>query len=187
MSMILAQSFMKQLKRLTEREQGMVSNTILGLQFDPTAPKFNLHKVDGNAGWWSCYVNDDLRIIFKRNQPQKGEEKHMIICWADHHDAAYVWARNHVLKQHPTTGAMQLVEIPEISDVGGVGHIALSRNESGVSGAPAMRVDRSARPECSPCEKLGITADDLLSFGVPELWISPVLNAKTEDDLLEVG
>ena len=50
MQFIVAQSFMKQLKRLTEREQGMVSNAVLGLQYDPTAAKHNLHKVEGNAG-----------------------------------------------------------------------------------------------------------------------------------------
>ena len=111
MQFIVAQSFMKQLKRLTEREQGMVSNAVLGLQYDPTAAKHNLHKVEGNAGWWSAYVNVDLRIILRRNIDGKSI---MVICWADHHDAAYLWAKRHVLRQHPTTGAMQLVEIPEV-------------------------------------------------------------------------
>ena len=85
MQFIVAQSFMKQLKRLTEREQGMVSNTVLGLQYDPTAAKHNLHKVDGNAGWWSAYVNGDLRIILRKQIDGKSM---MVICWADHHDAA---------------------------------------------------------------------------------------------------
>ena len=37
MSLILAQSFMKQLKRLPQKEQGVVSRTVLDLQMDPTA------------------------------------------------------------------------------------------------------------------------------------------------------
>ena len=77
MQFIVAQSFMKQLKRLTEREQGMVSNTVLGLQYDPTAAKHNLHKVDGNAGWWSAYVNGDLRIILRKQIDGKSM---MVIC-----------------------------------------------------------------------------------------------------------
>ena len=171
MQFIVAQSFMKQLKRLTEREQGMVSNTVLELQYDPTAAKHNLHKVDGNAGWWSAYVNGDLRIILRKQIDGKSM---MVICWADHHDAAYRWAKNNVLKQHPTTGVMQLVEIPEV-----------------VAGKQA---DRSATAErlasskvLPPCAKLGITQDDLLSYGVPKLWVPSVLNAKTEDEILEIG
>lgn len=162
MPFIVAQSFMKQLKRLTEREQGMVSNAVLGLQYDPTAARHNLHKVDGNAGWWSAYVNGDLRIILRR---QVGGKSLMVICWADHHDAAYRWARNHVLNQHPATGAMQLVEIPEV-----------------VAEAPAPM--QAERP---PCEKLGLSQDDLLAYGIPALWVEHVLHAKSEDELLEIG
>lgn len=170
MQFIVAQSFMKQLKRLTEREQGMVSNTVLGLQYDPTAARHNLHKVDGNAGWWSAYVNSDLRIILRK---QINGKNMMVICWADHHDAAYVWAKNHVLKQHPTTGAMQLVEIPEIVE------------------PPAVAVSTESRMISAkvipPCKKLGVTDNDLLAWGIPELWVSSVLNAGTEEELLEIG
>ncbi len=169
MQFIVAQSFMKQLKRLTEREQGMVSNAVLGLQYDPTAAKHNLHKVEGNAGWWSAYVNGDLRIILRRNIDGKSI---MVICWADHHDAAYLWAKRHVLRQHPSTGAMQLVEIPEVVEA----PIAVPAH----TGANPVQV-------VAPCAKLGITADDLLSFGVPELWMDAILNAQTEDEILEIG
>lgn len=172
MQFIVAQSFMKQLKRLTEREQGMVSNAVLGLQYDPTAAKHNLHKVDGNAGWWSAYVNGDLRIILRKQIDGKSM---MVICWADHHDAAYIWAKNHVLKQHPTTGAMQLVEIPEV-----------------VANQPARTTTKeddkpSVKNVVPPCAKLGITREDLLAYGVPELWVSSVINAKSDEELLEIG
>lgn len=169
MPLIVAQSFMKQLKRLTEREQGMVSNAVLGLQFDPAAARHNLHKVDGNAGWWSAYVNGDLRIILRK---QIGGKSLMVVCWADHHDAAYRWARNHVLNRHPATGAMQLVEIPEV-----------------VAEAPKARAEtpRAAHPKLPPCEKLGLSRADLLAYGIPELWVARVLQAKSEDELLEIG
>ncbi len=169
MQFIVAQSFMKQLKRLTEREQGMVSNAVLGLQYDPTAAKHSLHRVDGNAGWWSAYVNSDLRIILRKQIDGKSM---MVICWVDHHDAAYLWARRHVLRQHPTTGAMQLVEIPEV-----------------VETPPVASAQAAASPVqvVAPCAKLGITADDLLSFGVPELWVEAILKAQTEEEILEIG
>lgn len=171
MPLIVAQSFMKQLKRLTEREQGMVSNAVLGLQYDPTSARHNLHKVDGRAGWWSSYVNDDLRIILRKQIDGKSM---MVICWADHHDAAYRWARNHVLKQHPTTGAMQLVEIPEV----------VADSPTSPSGSECQS---HAEGSSSSCAKLGITHDDLLSYGIPELWVPSVLNAKSEKELLDIG
>ena len=110
MSLILAQSFMKQLKRLPQKEQGVVSRTVLDLQMDPTAATLSLHKVDGDAGWWSAYANGDLRIILAR----QGEGE-MVLCWTDHHDKAYLWARRHVLTAHPVTKSMQIVEIPEVA------------------------------------------------------------------------
>lgn len=179
MSIVIAQSFMKQLRRLTEREQGMVSNTVLGLQYDPTAARFNLHKVEGDAGWWSCYVNGDLRIILRRNKPQKGEERHMVICWADHHDSAYLWARRHVLQQHPATGAMQLVEIPEV--------VAPPQDAAAATVADMTKAGRTAKESVPPCARLGIGEKELLSFGVPELWTKAVLAAVTDEELLAIG
>ena len=64
--MVVAQSFMKQLKTLTKKEQGAVSRVVLELQADPTDARHSLHKVDGNGGWWSAYVNGDLRILLQR-------------------------------------------------------------------------------------------------------------------------
>ena len=168
MSLILAQSFMKQLKRLPAREQGLVSTQVLDLQADPTAARHSLHRVDGNAGWWSAYVNGDLRIILRRE-----EDGTMVLCWTDHHDAAYLWARRHQLMRHPVTGAMQLVEIPEVR-----------AQPQPVGTVPAPE---PTRPRRCPCEALQITREDLLRLGVPEIWIDPVLQAEDEDALLDIG
>lgn len=164
MSLILAQSFMKQLKRLPQKEQGVVSRTVLDLQMDPTAATLSLHKVDGDAGWWSAYANGDLRIILSRSG-----EGEMVLCWTDHHDKAYLWARRHVLTAHPVTKSMQIVEIPEVAE------------------ASARTEVRSETPKKSLCAKLGVTRVDLLDWGVPEVWVEPILLSVDEDHLLEIG
>ena len=170
MAFILAQTFMKQLKKLPQKEQGVVSRTVLELQMDPTARTLSLHKVDGNAGWWSAYANGDLRIILKR----EGEDG-MILCWTDHHDKAYLWAQRHVLAEHPVTHTMQLVEIPEI----------VAEPQPAVEAEKANPiVDKSNKPLC---ELLGIGRDALLAFGVPEAWIERVLAATDEEELLDIG
>lgn len=162
MSLILSTSFMKQLKRLPQKEQGVVSRTVLDLQIDPTAATLSLHKVDGDAGWWSAYANGDLRIILARQG--NGD---LMLCWTDHHDAAYLWARRHKVERHPMTGLLQLIEIPEIV-------------------APPVSAPMTVRRK-SLCEKLGLGRDDLLAFGIPECWIDRVLAETDEDALLEIG
>lgn len=165
MALVLAQTFVKQLRSLPARERGLVSSHVLELQCDPTAARHSLHRVDGNAGWWSAYVNGDLRIILRREG-----DGNMVLCWTDHHDAAYLWARRHQLTQHPVTGAMQLVEIPEVT-----------------AEAPAAVAQPAPIPRTPPCARLGVTREELLSWGVPEVWVARVLEAASEDELLDLG
>ena len=169
--MVVAQSFMKQLKTLTKKEQGAVSRVVLELQADPTDARHSLHKVDGNGGWWSAYVNGDLRIILQR--PGEGE---VVVCWTDHHDKAYEWARAHTYTRHPVTGAMQLVEIPVV--------VEAPKPAAADVAKPSVP---APKPRPTPCAALGIAAADLLAWGVPEVWVEKVLAAPDEDALLAIG
>ena len=171
MAFIIAETFMRQLKRLPQKEQGIVSRTVLDLEMDPTARTLSLHRVDGNGGWWSAYANGDLRIILKREG-----DGGMILCWTDHHDKAYLWASRHVLTEHPVTHVMQIVEIPEVT---------------AVSPVPAPITEQGAHAAATPkktlCDLVGVGRDDLLAFGVPEAWIERVMSATDEDELLEMS
>ena len=40
-------------------------------------------------------------------------ESSLLLCYANHHDAAYLWARRRKLETHPKTGAAQIVELRE--------------------------------------------------------------------------
>ncbi len=170
MAFRIEKSFFKQFKKLSQKEQGIVSRTVLDLQIDPTAPTLSLHKVDGNAGWWSAYANGDLRIILKRE-----DDGGMILCWTDHHDAAYRWAERHYIAEHPVTRTMQLVEIPEV--------IATTQ----ATPHPAENKPVATKPKKPLCELLGIGRDELLRFGVPEIWVERVLATTEEDELLDIG
>ena len=52
-------------------------------------------------------VSQDIRLIVHRTADS------LLLCYVDHHDKAYAWAERRKLETHPTTGAMQLVEIRE--------------------------------------------------------------------------
>ena len=60
-----------------------------------------------DANFWSARVSRDIRLILHR------AESSLLLCYVDHHDAAYRWAERRVLERHPRTGAAQLVEVRE--------------------------------------------------------------------------
>ena len=165
MAVIFSAAFTKQYRSFPQKEQKIISHTIMDLNIDPTVSTLSLHKLDGNAGWWSVYANGDIRIILHR-----GDDGQMVLCWVDHHDKAYVWAKNHVLKEHPATGKMQLVEIPEVA-----------------AEQKAEVPQKVEKPKRSLCDRLAITRDELLGWGVPEEWVERVMAATEEDELLNIG
>ena len=40
-----------------------------------------------------------------------GTDAALLLCYVDHHDAAYRWAEQREIERHPTTGAAQFVEV----------------------------------------------------------------------------
>src|SRR5206468_7563868 len=92
-----------------------------------------------------------------------------LLCYVDHHDAAYAWAERRRVETHPKTGAAQLVEIRERvqeivipSYVTTPGHVAEK-------------------------EKIfaNLSDETLLSYGVPDEWLQDVRESD-EDSLLAV-
>ena len=76
---------------------------------DPSAPSLSFHKLDKakDKRFWSVRVSADIRLIVHKTDAS------LLLCYVDHHDAAYDWATRRKLETHPKTGAAQLVEIRE--------------------------------------------------------------------------
>jgi superfamily I DNA/RNA helicase len=94
----------------------------------------------------------------------------MLLCYVDHHDAAYRWAERRRLETHPKTGAAQFVEVRER-----VEEIVTPKREE---------AEEQVRPK--PPLFTDISDDELLSYGVPAEWIGDVRVAD-EDALLQVA
>jgi len=109
MPFLVADTFTKSLGKLGARDQKQVKTAAFDLQMNPERPGLHLEKLAGAAdpGFRSARVNADLRIILH----QRGGD--LLLCYAAHHDDAYAWAKRRKLEAHPTTGAAQLVEVPE--------------------------------------------------------------------------
>lgn len=159
----IADTFTDSLARLTGAEQKAVKTTAFDLQINPSSPGLRFHRLDRarDPNFWSVRVNDDIRLIVHRTAAS------LLLCYVGHHDTAYAWAERRRIERHPTTGAAQLVELPE-------------------------RVERAHAPvrvvvEPAPKPPLfaDIADDTLLSYGVPPEWLDNVRHAN-EDTLFEV-
>ena len=109
MKFLIADTFTKSLARLDGQSQSLVKQAAFDFQVNPASPGFQFHKLDRarDKGFWSFRVNQDVRIIVHRGASS------LVLCYADHHDAAYAWAEARRLEVHPQTGAAQIVEVKE--------------------------------------------------------------------------
>ncbi len=158
----IADTFTASLARLTAAEQKAVKTTAFDLQVGPSRPGLRFHRLDHakDPNFWSVRVNDDLRIILHRL------EQSLVLLYVDHHEAAYAWAERRRLERHPTTGAMQLVELRE--------RVEGERPEGRRASAPGARFAPLAT----------VTEEALAGWGVPADWIEPVRSVANEDELL---
>ncbi|HHY57034.1 MAG TPA: UvrD-helicase domain-containing protein [Chloroflexi bacterium] len=159
----IADTFTDSLSRLNGDEQKAVKTTAFDLQLNPANPGMSFHKLDKvrDKNFWSVRVNSDIRLIVHR---QPGS---LLLCYVDHHDAAYAWAARRKLEVHPQTGAAQLVEVRER-----VEEIVIPRYVAEVR--PAPPIFAATPPET------------LLRYGVPAEWVEEVRRV-SEDGLLDLA
>ena len=164
----IADTFTDSLARLTGDEQKAVKTAAFDLQMNPAHPGLKLHQVDRakEKDFWSVRVSRDIRLIVHRTASS------FLLCYVDHHDAAYQWAERRRLEQHPRTGAAQLVEIRQT-----VREIRVPRYVE--VDVPASTQD--AAPGGPAVSRTAIFADasddDLLGYGVPVEWLGDVRTA----------
>jgi mRNA-degrading endonuclease YafQ of YafQ-DinJ toxin-antitoxin module len=164
---VVANTFVESLDRLSVDAQGLAKQAAFDLQHRADHPSFQLHRLQGaDPDFWSARVNLDIRIILHR----RGNDQ--VICYVDHHDAAYEWARRRKLDAHETTGAAQFVVIDERV-------VEVIKRITTVQPPAATDEPGSQRPFTD--------LDDLtlLSYGVPRAWLDVVRQA-TVDTFLEV-
>jgi superfamily I DNA/RNA helicase len=165
----IADTFTDSLSRLTAQEQKAVKTTAFDLQLDASAPGLSFHKLDRakDPNFWSVRVNADIRLIVHRTQSS------LLLVYVDHHDDAYKWAERRKIERHPTTGAMQLVEVRE-------------RVEEVEIFEPKEVVEPvAATPAAKPRLFDNLRKFELMGFGVPEEWVDDVRRA-TEDTLFDI-
>lgn len=164
MQFVIASTFQESLAKLQGGEQNAAKVAAMELQMNPAHPGLKMHRLEKgrDRNFWSARANEDLRIIVHRT------ENSCLLCYVDHHDAAYAWAERRRLSVHPTTGAAQIVVLKET-----VTEVVVRKY-----------VEEARQPKPLP---LLAAADDqeLLSYGVPLEWLDPVRKA-SEDTVLDL-
>src|ERR1700687_2618888 len=103
MNFRIADTFTDSLARLTGDEQKSVKTTAFDLQINPAHPSLSLERLRAkDKNFWSVRASRDIRLIVHRT------EASFLLCYVDHHDAAYDWAQRRRVETHPKTGAAQL-------------------------------------------------------------------------------
>lgn len=150
MRFLISSSFTDSLTALDPQNQLLVKQSAFDFQLSPQNPGFQFHRITKSKekNFWSFRVNRDIRIVVYK------DEATFILCYADHHDAAYAWAERRRLDVHPETGAAQLVELQE-------------RVEEVV-----QRIYKQVEQEEPLFERF--ETDYLLALGVPPEWLDAV-------------
>jgi mRNA-degrading endonuclease RelE of RelBE toxin-antitoxin system len=163
---LIAHTFTDSLARLTGDEQKAAKTTAFDLQMNPANPGMHFHKLDRakDKNFCSVRVGSDIRLIVHRTKSS------LLICYVDHHDAAYDWAERRKLETHPKTGAAQFVEIRErVQEIVVPSYVV----------TPAHIAEK---------EKIftNLSDETLLSYGVPAEWLQDVRDSD-EEALLALG
>ncbi|MFN9468264.1 MAG: 3'-5' exonuclease [Pseudanabaena sp.] len=190
----ISDTFIDSLSKLTGQEQKIAKMTAFDLQLNPSSPSLRYHKLERtkDPNFCSISVNLDLRLIVHRT------ENSLLLCYVDHHDKAYAWANRRKIENHPRTGAAQLVELREVSDVV-VSDVVESgkwlvnsknsdltpKNYPLSTNSTTKNSPLSTKPTAKKLLFAHISDDDLLSYGIPLEWISDVKSAN-EDRLFDM-
>ena len=168
MNFHLADTFTTALARLPAQEAKLVKTSVVDLQIDPTGKGQSFHRVERakDPNFWSVRVSRDLRLIVHKTASS------LLIAYVDHHDDAYAWAQRRRIEAHPTTGAIQIVEIRERVE------------EAVLPAAPQLPFPEA--PVSAPRLFAKLTEAELLSVGVPTDWLADVTTA-TEDSFLDIA
>ena len=155
---------------MTARSRRQVKTTAFDLQLNPANPGMQFHKLDKakDPDFWSVRVSSDIRVIVHKTASS------LLLCYVDHHDAAYAWAERRKIERHPKTGAAQLVTVRE----------RVEEVRSDACGRP--RLTCGASPSPKPPLFRNLSDEELLAYGVPEEWVDEVRQAN-EDSLFELA
>lgn len=162
----IADTFIKSLEKLSNEEKKSTKIKAFNLQMNPANPGMKIHRIHGY--FWSMRVNDDIRIIIHK------ADDNIMVCYVDHHDQAYRWAKRCRIDKNLSTGVTQIIETRK--------KIIEKNIYQPIEG------EENVFPNTLPGKKLfmNISNKVLQNYGVPDEYLDAIRNA-TEDEFLEIA
>ncbi|HVA63834.1 MAG TPA: UvrD-helicase domain-containing protein [Terriglobales bacterium] len=111
MTVALSTDFLEAYAGIPRGQQKKAREFIEQFQLHPTSGGIQYEKLHAGQDLYSVRIDNAWRaIIF---HPPQGEV--YVLCWIDHHDAAYRWAEHKKFSVHPATGALQIVDAASVA------------------------------------------------------------------------
>jgi mRNA interferase YafQ len=93
MEVVWSSGFKRSFRKITKKNpqlKNQIINVLRLLADDPFTPSLKSHKLTGNlAGFWSCSVAYDCRIIFNLSEDEKLLEMVILLIDIGSHDEVY--------------------------------------------------------------------------------------------------
>jgi len=165
----IADDFLDAFSEIPKSKQKKVRRFLQKFRADPTSSGINYEKIEAarDPKLRSVRIDQAYRGIVMK--PDAGNV--YMLMWVAHHDDAYQWARNKLVRVHPETGSLQVIPVQE-----------------------SLESDSVAREETEDATK-DETGDDLFAehrdrelirLGVPEELMPLVRSIQTEERLDEL-
>lgn len=154
-------------------EQKAINEKALVLRKNPSNPGLKFHKVDKSKdeNFRSVRVNRDIRIIIWQDSGS------FHLCYVGRHKDAYTWAENRKLDINSSTGAAQMVVIPER-----VIEVETIKRRQYVGEEISRQVDfKTSNPF------VNVPDQELMSYGIPEANLASLRRANSDNEILKIS
>ncbi|MBK9278355.1 MAG: DEAD/DEAH box helicase [Candidatus Obscuribacter sp.] len=161
----LSKEFLLAFARIPQAQQMKVHRFVEKFQQAPDSPGINYEQITDlkDKNLRSVRIDLDYRAIVLK--PAQGNV--YVLLYVDHHDDAYRWARNKVIKINPEAGGLQIIDVQHVSELASV--------------AEASAATESTKPLFDQ-----VTDKQLLRLGVPEEFLPAVRAACSDDDVIKL-
>jgi superfamily I DNA/RNA helicase/mRNA-degrading endonuclease RelE of RelBE toxin-antitoxin system len=161
----IGDDFLRSYADLPKNRQGKVTDFVMKFRMSPTSSGINYEKIHAakDKNLRSVRIDQEYRAIV--HKPEQGNT--FILLWVDHHDQAYDWAKRKLLKIHPSTGGLQVINMESVE-----GRVSTSEE-----------VNKPAKPEKKAPLFEGFRDRELIKLGVPEELLTLTFAIASEDEL----
>lgn len=167
----IADDFLDAFSEIPKSKQKKVRRFLQKFRDNPTSPGINYEKIEAarDPKLRSVRIDEAYRGIVMK--PEAGNV--YMLMWVDHHDDAYQWARNKLVRVHPETGTLQVIPFEE------------GRMPDGSPGSDSGQGDGGSRASEEANDDLFSEYRDreLVRLGVPSELMPLVRSISTEEQL----